>query len=70
MALEAEYKYDPAIGLKIGQFYSQTNRHGDAVRCYERVGVLQPTNRSVMHSLASAYIALGELDKAEAILIA
>lgn len=63
--LENERKYDPVVLLKIGNLYSQTNRHAEAGICYERVRVLQPTNRDVVYHLASAYIALGELDRAE-----
>jgi tetratricopeptide (TPR) repeat protein len=66
--LEAESKYNPVVFLHVGQFYSRTNRRADAARCYERVRVLQPANRSAIHRLANAYSALGELDKAESLL--
>lgn len=66
-ALETEKKFDPVILLKVGQFYSLTNRHDDAARVYQRVCVLQPADTSVHYNLASAYIALGEMEKAEAI---
>ena len=65
--LETERKFDPALMLTIGSFYTQTNRHADAARCYERVRILQPANHAVIFNLTSAHIALGNLDKAEAL---
>ncbi|SRR5665213_2239159 len=66
-SLEASKKFDPMILQQIGSFYTQTNHHADAARCYERVRVLQPTIATIVYSLASAYIALNEMDKAEAL---
>lgn len=63
--LEKERKFDPAILLQVGYAYTRTNRHVDAARCYQRVMVLNPADRQVVHNLAGAYIALGETDKAE-----
>ena len=65
--LESERKYDPVVILEVGFSYTRTNRHADAARCYERVRVLRPAHRSVVHNLAGAYIALGEMEKAEAL---
>lgn len=66
-ALEGDRKFDPAILAQIGLFYTRTNRHSSAARVYERVRVLKPADRGVVYNLASAYIALGEMDKAEAL---
>jgi len=66
--VETERKFDPAVLLQIGLFYSRINRRVDAAHCYERVRVLQPTNRSAIYRLATAYSALGQLGKAEALL--
>ena len=65
--LEAQKKYDPVVSMAIGTLYTQTNRHADAARCYERVRVLQPADSKIVYNLASAYIALGDLDRAEAL---
>jgi tetratricopeptide (TPR) repeat protein len=65
--LESERKYDPVVILEVGFSYTRTNRHADAARCYERVRVLRPAHRSVVHNLAGSYIALGEMEKAEAL---
>ena len=64
-ALESKRKFDPAILGQVGNFYAQTNRHADAVRCYERVKILLPGDASTIYSLASAHVAMGQLDKAE-----
>ncbi|MGA7712217.1 MAG: sulfotransferase, partial [Rhizomicrobium sp.] len=64
--LEAEKKYDPAILFQIADFYTRSNRHADAARCFERLRVLQPANRAIVYHLARANIALGESNKAEA----
>ncbi|HET7334313.1 MAG TPA: sulfotransferase [Rhizomicrobium sp.] len=66
-SLEAERKFDPVILLKVGQFYSQTNRHEDAARVFQRVCVLRPADPGVHYHLASAYVALGNMEKVEAI---
>lgn len=63
--LEAQRKFDAAILGQVGNFYAQTNRHAEAARCYERVKVLLPGDASTVYSLASAYVAMGQLDKAE-----
>ena len=66
-SLEKDRQFDPVVMHEVGWAYSRMNKHADAVRCYERVRILQPINRPVVHNLAGAYIALGELEKAEAI---
>jgi len=63
--LEAEREADASVVLQVGYCYTRTNRHSDAARCYERVRVLQPANHAVLHNLAGAYLALGDLAKAE-----
>jgi tetratricopeptide (TPR) repeat protein len=65
--LETERKFDPAVMHELGWAYARMNKHADAARCYERVRILQPTNRPVVHNLCGAYIALGEMEKAEAL---
>ncbi len=64
-ALEEQKKFDPAILGQVGNFYAQTNRHADAVRCFERMRILMPADPQPVYSLASAYVALGQMDKAE-----
>lgn len=63
--LEKERKFDPAVLQQIGYAYTRTNRHADAARCYERVSVLKPADHQVVHNLAGAYIALGQIEQAE-----
>lgn len=63
--LEVEKKFDPIILSQLGNFYSETNLHADAARCFERVRILQPTNIRALYSLAGSHVALGELDKTE-----
>lgn len=64
-ALERDWKNEPGVILQVGYCYTRTNRHRDAVRCYERVRMLQPANNAVLHNLAGAYVALGDLNRAE-----
>lgn len=63
--LESDRKFDPAILRQIGQFYTRTNRHDDAARVYERVRILLPADKGVLYNLASAYTAIGDMEKAE-----
>lgn len=65
--LEKERKNDPVVLLQVGYAYTRTNRHAEAARCYERVMVLNPVDSQVVHSLAGSYIALGDMEKAEAV---
>lgn len=67
-ALESERKYDPFIVRRIAGFYTRTNHHAEAARLYERARILDPTNTALVYNLGGAHIALGELDKAEALL--
>jgi tetratricopeptide (TPR) repeat protein len=64
-ALERDWKNDGGVILQVGYCYTRTNRHKEAVRCYERVRMLQPGNNAVLHNLAGAYVALGDLNRAE-----
>jgi len=62
--LLSEKRNDPAVNLRIGNFFTRTNRHTEAARCYERARVLDPSDRSIVYNLVSAHIALGNLDEA------
>lgn len=64
-SLERDRNNDGSVVLQVGYCYTRTNRHADAARCYERVLALQPNNNGVLHNLAGAKLALGELDRAE-----
>lgn len=66
--LLSEMRNDPLVNLRIGNFYTRTNRHAEAARCYERARVLCPTDRAIVYNLVSAHIALGRLDPAVALL--
>ena len=63
--LERDRKNEPAVILQVGYCYTRTNRHADATRCYERVLMLQPANLAVLHNLAGACVALGDMSRAE-----
>jgi tetratricopeptide (TPR) repeat protein len=65
--LEVEKKYDPVILFRVGDFYTHSNRHADAARCFERLRILQPANRTIVYHLARAQIALGKTDVAESL---
>jgi tetratricopeptide (TPR) repeat protein len=63
--LEHDWKTEAGVILQVGYCYTRTNRHKDALRCYERVLMLQPGNNAVLHNLAGACVALGDLNRAE-----
>jgi len=62
--LLAEKRNDAMVNKRIGNFFTRTNRHAEAARCYERVRVLSPADHSIIYNLVSARIALGQLDDA------
>jgi tetratricopeptide (TPR) repeat protein len=66
--LELDRKNDPVVVRRLGNFCTRTNRHADAARLYERARVLDPTNPALVYNLVGAHIALGDLDKAVALL--
>lgn len=66
--LETDRQNDPVMLVMVGNLYAQCNRHGDALRCYERAHILQPANFRLLYNLSSTRTALGQLDEAEALL--
>lgn len=67
-ALEAEAGRDGILLQHIAQFYTRLNLHAEAEDCYRRALATAPGNPKYLYNLATAVIALGKLDEAEALL--
>jgi len=67
-ALEAEAETKPLLLQYVGQLYTHLNRHAEAARCNRRAVSLAPDNPAYLYNFATALIAVGELEEAEAAL--
>ena len=56
---------DAVLLQRIAQIYTFLNRHDEALRCSRHAVALAPNNPASLYNLATALIALGELDEAE-----
>lgn len=67
-ALESDRRFDPLVLQHLGNIYRQANRYADAARCYERARVLRPVDLVILQNLASCYVALADIGKADMLL--
>lgn len=63
--LESSAGKDHNLLQQIGEFYAHAGRHADACRCYSTAVSLAPEDARALYNLASAQIAVGQLDDAE-----
>ena len=66
--LEASSGRDGRLLQHVGQLFTHLGRHGEAAAAYAQAAVLEPANPHYLYNLATARIALGELDEAERLL--
>ena len=65
--LELQSKHDAQRLQQAATLYLHSASPADAHRCYERCAQLRPDDSGVLYNLASSCIAMGELDRAEAL---
>ena len=58
------FQNEPDLLLNFGQYYESIYLYNYAIKQYERILELEPTNRNAYHCLASSYRATGEYQKA------
>ena len=66
--LEKKAKRDPRLLQALGELYTHAGHHINAQRCYKQAYRLQPDDPRIGYNLATAAIALGQMDEAEALL--
>ena len=66
--LEAAYADDPIILQHVGEHLMLVQQNSAAVRAYRRAASLAPHGPQVLYNLATALIAVGDLDEAESLL--
>ncbi|MEM8937433.1 MAG: sulfotransferase, partial [Pseudomonadota bacterium] len=66
--IERDSETDPEINRQLSALYTQLGRHEAAYRCACRARALAPNSLNRIYLVASAAIAIGELDEAEALL--
>jgi len=59
---------DSGTWRRLAEFHTQLNEHEQAATCAIRVATLKPYDRQAAHTKASALIAVGRMEEAEAIL--
>jgi tetratricopeptide (TPR) repeat protein len=67
-ALEPDLQSDARALQQAGQLHTHANRHAEAAAAFARAVELEPGNPSYLYNLATARIALGEIDEAERLL--
>jgi tetratricopeptide (TPR) repeat protein len=65
--LEQSAADDARLLQDVAQMYLHCSAHAAAARCYERAVVLRPDHAPYLYNLASSTIALGDIDRAEAL---
>jgi tetratricopeptide (TPR) repeat protein len=59
----------PDLLLEAGNFYLQTNDLDPAIECLERALALRPTDGNALHLCGLANFRIGDIDRAEALLV-
>ena len=67
-ALEASAQQDGHLLQHVGELYTHMGQHRQACATYARAAELEPSNPHYLYNLATARIALGEMDEAERLL--
>jgi tetratricopeptide (TPR) repeat protein len=67
-ALAADTRRDGVLLQKLGYLFTRLNLHEEAERCHRRALETEPGNLEFLYDLAIPVIALGQMDRAEAIL--
>jgi tetratricopeptide (TPR) repeat protein len=67
-ALAAEAGRQPGLLSELGLRYTLLGLHVDAERCYAQAAALRPADAGCLYNHATALLALGRLDEAEAML--
>jgi len=65
--LEGRAQQDAPLLQHAATLYLHSASHVDAHRCYERAAQLRPEDSGALYNLASSCIAMGDLDRAEAL---
>ena len=67
-ALEASAQQDGRLLQHVGELYTHMGQASEACAAYARAAELEPSNPHYLYNLATARIALGEMDEAERLL--
>ena len=67
-ALESRYHHDAVMLQHIGEHLMHAHQNARAVRVYRRACALLTTNAQALYNLATALIAMGDMNEAEALL--
>ena len=67
-AIEGDAGADSGTWRRLAEFHTQLNQHEQAATCAIRVATLKPYDAQAAHVKASALIAVGRMEEAEAIL--
>jgi tetratricopeptide (TPR) repeat protein len=66
-SIEKHAASDHRLMQAVAEMYLHCQSHADARRCYQRAVDLQPGNSDYLFNLAAQCVALGEIDRAEAL---
>ena len=65
--LERDAGTDARLLQSIAEMYLHAEAHADAHRCYQRSADLRPDNSDYLYNLATSCVAMGDIDRAEAL---